>query len=78
MFVYAKPAYIRLVDGLAFSVLALDWSRRSDYSSSGIAGSWRFKATCGHVKQSAKALAWRFRAGFFVIARKERGRAEYS
>ncbi len=40
--------------------------------------SWRFKATCGHVKQSAKALAWRFRAGFFVIARKERGRAEYA
>ena len=28
---------------------------------------WRFKATCGHVKQSAKALARRLRAGFFVI-----------
>jgi hypothetical protein len=27
--------------------------------------SWRFKATCGHVKQTAKALARRLRAGFF-------------
>ena len=28
---------------------------------------WRFKATCGHVKHSAKALARRLCAGFFHI-----------
>ena len=29
--------------------------------------SWRFKATCGHVKQTAKALARRLCAGFFCL-----------
>ena len=52
--------------------LAAERSRH--YNSEGCQStSWRFKATCGHVKQTAKALARRLCAGFFVAARLRAG-----